>query len=311
MNKRERVEAVLAGKPVDFPPMSLWYHFGLQHLPGERHARASLDFFRHYDLDFLKVMNDYFYPPPEGLDAVKSRGDLEKIHIFDVEDSPWREQFKALDVIARELDGEALFLDTVFDPFQTLRRNMAGEHMEMLMETEPQAMLEALEIISDNLIAYCKRSLAIGTAGIFMSIPAGRELIARERFRTFVKPFAHRVFDAIRTEGPMNTLHVHGSRDLFMEDCYDFPVPVFNWWDRGPTGPSLAEVKERTGACVMGGIDHERVARTTISHMKTHVREALELGGDSRFFLANGCSIDTWTYPETIHAMVRTAREGR
>jgi uroporphyrinogen-III decarboxylase len=70
-------------------------------------------------------------------------------------------------------------------------------------------------------------------------------------------------------------------------------------------------VKERTGACVMGGIDHERAARTTISHMKTHVREALELGGDTRFFLANGCSIDTWTYPETIHAMVRTARENR
>jgi uroporphyrinogen decarboxylase len=311
MNKRQRVEAVLAGRPVDHPPISFWYHFGLQHLPGERHARATLDFFHHYDLDFLKVMNDYFYPPPEGLDAVKSRADLEKIHIFDVEDSPWREQFKALDVIARELDGQAVFLDTVFDPFQTLRRNMAGENIEMLMETEPQAVRDALEIISDNLIAYCKRSLAIGAAGIFMSIPAGRELISRERFRTFVKPFARRVFEAIRRDAPMNTLHIHGDEDLFMAECLDFPVAVFNWWDRGPTGPALAAVKKRTGACVMGGVDHVRVARATPAHMKTHVREALELGGDARFFLANGCSIDAWTCPDTLHAMVRTSREGR
>lgn len=311
MNKMQRVEAVLSGNPVDYPPISLWYHFGLQHGPGEQHARVTLDYFHHYDLDFLKVMNDYFYPPPAGVDVVKSRADLEKIHRFDVEDSPWREQFKALEVIARELNGEAAFLDTVFDPYQTLRRNMAGENIETLMETEPQAMLDALEIISENLIAYCKKSLAIGTTGIFMSIPAGRELITLERFRTFVKPFALRVFEAVKDEGRMNTLHIHGDEDLFMEDCYDFPVPVLNWWDRGPTGPSLAEVKERTGYCVMGGIDHERVARTSPAHMKVHVREGLELGGDTRFFLANGCSIDTWTYPETIHAIVRTARESR
>jgi hypothetical protein len=43
-------------------------------------------------------------------------------------------------------------------------------------------------VITDNLIAYCKRSLSIGTAGIFMSIFAGRELISHEHFLEFVKP---------------------------------------------------------------------------------------------------------------------------
>ena len=98
MNKLERVDRVLNGKMVDSPPLSLWYHFGVQHGPGEQHAKLSLEFFRHYDLDFLKVMNDYFYPRPENLEAVRSRADLQKIRPFDVDASPWSEQFAALEI---------------------------------------------------------------------------------------------------------------------------------------------------------------------------------------------------------------------
>lgn len=308
MNKIERVDRVLDGKTVDYPPLSLWYHFGVQHGSGEQHAKLSLEFFRHYDLDFLKVMNDYFYPRPEGLEAVQSRADLEKIRPFDVEASPWSEQFSALSVIARELSGEAYFLDTLFDPWQSLRRNMAGENIEMLMETEPQATHDALEVIADNLIAYCKRSLSIGTAGIFMSIYAGRELISRENFLEFVKPHALRAFEAIQDQGRMNTLHIHGSEALYVEDCCDFPARIFNWWDRGPDGPPLSEVKAKIDGCVMGGIDQKIVSRNTLAHLREHVREGLALGGDTRFFLANGCSIDTWVYPGAVQAVVETAR---
>ena len=36
MTKLERVRAALAGRPVDHPPFTVWYHFGLQHAPAER-----------------------------------------------------------------------------------------------------------------------------------------------------------------------------------------------------------------------------------------------------------------------------------
>ena len=72
MNKIERVDSVLNGKEVDRPPVSLWYHFGIQHTDGQQFARVTLDFFDYYDFDFLKVMNDYYYPTPEGLDSVST-----------------------------------------------------------------------------------------------------------------------------------------------------------------------------------------------------------------------------------------------
>ena len=122
MNKIQRVDRVLKGEGVDYPPISLWYHFGLQHAGGEQFARISLEYFHHYDFDFFKVMNDYYYPTPKGLDTVRTREDLLKFAAFDVERCEWREQFKALRIIGSELKGRAHFIDTVFDPWQSIRR---------------------------------------------------------------------------------------------------------------------------------------------------------------------------------------------
>lgn len=307
MDKIERVDLVLSGMDVDRPPLSLWYHFGVQHGRGERFARLALDYFGYYDFDFLKVMNDYFYPMPEGLSAVRTREDLEKIIPFDVDDSPWSEQFQALEHISSALSGKAYFIDTVFDPWHTLKRALAGENIIHLMENEPDATLSALDVIAGNLIAYAKRSLEIGSAGIFLSIPAGSELISREHFLTFVKPFARKLLEAVSGIGAMNTAHIHGD-EIYLEDCSDLPAHVFNWWDRGPTGPSLSAVKGRIKGCVMGGIDHGILSRSTRAFIKNHVREGREEGGKDRFFLAGGCSIDSSVNPAAIKAIVEAAR---
>jgi uroporphyrinogen decarboxylase len=307
MDKIERVDRVLNGEEVDRPPVTLWYHFGVQHAGGEQFAKITTEFFNYYDFDYLKVMNDYFYLPPEGLEAVKTKDDLKRITRFNVDQCDWQEQFKALKFISRELEGKAYFIDTVFDPWQSMRRNMAGENIDALMVDEPDALLAALDIVADNLIEYCKKSLSIGTAGIFMSLPAARELINRENFLRFVKPPAVKVFEAISSLGKMNTAHIHGE-DLYFDDVLDLPVDIFSWWDRSSKGPSLQWVKERIKGCVMGGINQKIVARTTREFLRNHVREAIELGGKTRFFLANGCSSDSWGYPPAMLAIVDEAK---
>ena len=307
MDKIERVDRVLNGEAVDRPPVTLWYHFGVQHAGGEQFAKITTEFFNYYDFDYLKVMNDYFYLPPAGLEAVKTKADLKRITHFDVDQCDWQEQFKALKFISRELAGKAYFIDTVFDPWQSMRRNMAGENIDALMVDEPDALLAALDIVADNLIEYCKKSLSIGTAGIFMSLPAARELISRENFLRFVKPPAVKVFEAISSLGKMNTAHIHGE-DLYFDDVLDLPVDIFSWWDRSSKGPSLQWVKERIKGCVMGGINQKIVARTTREFLRNHVREAIELGGKTRFFLANGCSSDSWGYPPSMLAIVDEAK---
>jgi uroporphyrinogen decarboxylase len=307
MTKIERIDTTLQGGEVDYPPVSLWYHFGIQHGSGDAFARTCLEFFEYYDLDWLKVMNDYFYPLPEGVETIRSREDLQRIAPFNVESCEWHHQLKALHIIGKTLEDRAYFLDTVFDPWQTLRRNLAGENLPELMETEAQALLRALEIVTDNLIAYCRLALAQGAAGIFLSIPASAEIMTRDQFLRFCKPFAAKLLASVQDLGKMNTAHIHG-KQLFFEDILDLPVQVLSWYDRHPDCPSLQEAKEKFAGCVMGGIDQEIVSRRTRAFLKDHVREAIDMGGGSRLFLAGGCSIDTWVDPGSLQAIVEAAR---
>ena len=307
MDKQERIDRVLAGEEVDRPPVSLWYHFGVQHGPGEQFARIAIDFFEHYDFDFMKVMNDYFYPLPEGLDGIRSAEDLERIRPIDINACDWGRQFEALEIIAGRLEGKAYFIDTVFDPWQTLQRHMAGARIGQLMAESPEAVTGALNVITDALIAYCLRSLQIGSAGIFVSVPAAGEIIAHDDFLQFVLPHTQRLFAAISGKGILNTAHIHG-KDLYFDDLLDLPAAVFSWWDRSSRGPSLRSVKDRISGCVMGGIDQTIVSRSSPAFLKKHVQEGLALGGKRRFILAGGCSIPTWTYPGAIHAIVDTVK---
>ena len=307
MHKLERLDRVMAGESVDRPPVSLWYHFGVQHGPGEQFAQIALDFFEHYDFDFLKVMNDYFFPLPDGLDAVRNRTDLEQIQPVDIENSDWQQQFRALEIIASHLKGRAYFIDTVFDPWQTLQRHMAGAGIERLMNDAPGPLKQSLDVVTDALIAYSRRSIEIGSAGIFVSIPAAAEIISHDRFMEFVLPYATRLLNAVSGFGVLNTAHIHGEH-LFFDDVIDLPAAVFSWWDRSKKGPALKTVKDRIEGCVMGGIDQTIVSRSSPGFLKQHVKEGIKLGGARRFILAGGCSIPSWTYPGSIRAIVDTAK---
>jgi len=310
VNKKERVERSLAGKEVDHPPLSLWYHFGVQHSRGELLAQLSLEYFRCYGFDFLNVMNDYPYPFPVGVDALRTATDLRKLGPLRTEETDWAQQLRALAAVREGLAGEAHFIDTVFDPWQTLSRHLAGESMKALAASEPDALRDALDAVASNLIAYCRQSLAQGSAGIFLSIAASPEIVTHAEFLTFVKPSAKRVLDAVAGRALMNSAHLHG-QEVFAEDCLDLPADVFSWWDRSSPGPSLAAVASRVPAAVMGGIDHAVVSHSTPGFLREHVREGIRLGRGLRHLLAGGCSIPTWTFPGSIHAMVEATANPR
>jgi uroporphyrinogen decarboxylase len=308
MTKIERLDAVLKGKPVDRPPVCLWYHFGNQHMKGDKYAQIVLDWFNHYDMDFLKLMNDYFYPMPEGLEEVRDAAGLKKIRRFDVDSCDWKEQFTAIRLIARALRNKAYFIDTVFDPWQSLQRSIAGEHLPRLVKTCPRELTTALGVVADNLIEYCKRSISLGSSGIFMSVLGSADQLDRRTFLAFAKPAAMKVFKAISKLAPMNTAHLHGEK-IYRKDVLDFPVSILSWEDRLKGNPSIEQMKKDWKGVVMAGIDNSKVTRVSTAWCRENVRTGLALGGKERFILANGCSIPTWLDPRALAAMVDTARQ--
>lgn len=307
MDKLDRVRSALAGRPADRPPMTIWYHFGNQHSPAEVTAQVHLEFFAHYDLDLLKVMNDYDYPNPAGLDTVATLDDLRRLEPFEVARTPLGTQLQAVERIAKALKGQALFVDTMFNAWNTLRRNLTKEATEPLMARHPEAVLEALEVINGNLIKYALATLERGAAGIFLSVPASAEFVTREQYERFMRPFDLALLGAVKGKGEFHILHAHGSQ-LFLDRLLDYPVQVLSWADLNG-GPGIAEARQRTTLTLMGGLDHVKFPYVSATVLREQVRAARAQAGPTRFILAPGCSVATYSFPPLIRA-VRDAVRG-
>ena len=306
MNKIERVRAALRGVAVDYPPITVWYHVGLQHAPAAKMAAAHLDFLEAYDLDWLKVMNDYSYPMPKGLDVIATAEDLRRIEPLDPATPPMGEQLRVIEILDKALAGRCLFVDTLFNAWNTLRRSLVKEAMPRFMREHPAELLQALAAVNLTLIAFARASLARGAAGIFLAVPASEEFVTREEYERFMRPFDLALLDAIRHAGEGHILHAHGTR-LYLDRLLDYPVSALSWADRD-SGPSLAEVRTRTALPLMGGLSHGHFAYVSAPQVRGQVRDAIGAAGKDRLFLAPGCALPSYAFPEQIRAAVAAAR---
>ena len=301
MNKIERVTSALKGDEVDRPPFGFWYHFGLQHMPGSKHAEAEIGFYRAYDLDFLKVMSDYPYPMTGGLEAVATEEDWKRIEPVSAEDPCWSEQLTALSMINDEIGKEALFIETVFSPWTTARRLARSGSLSAARERFPETLLGAMEAISTSLANYSREALKRGAAGIFLSLGAATDdVMTAEEYKTWGRPFDLRILDAVR-EAPFNVLHLHGKR-IHFEAVLDYPVSAFNW-SHFATAPSLGEGKLRSGKTVLGGIDEAVASHVSAPEISEQVTNTIREVGTRGLIVTPGCSVPTDTREASLRAV--------
>jgi uroporphyrinogen decarboxylase len=300
MTKIERVRAALSGADVDRPPFSVWYHFGLQHAPAERTAQVHVEFFEAYNLDWLKVMNDYSYPMPRSIESLTDPRDLKRITAFDVKQGSFGEQLEAIRLIGQSLRGKALIVDTVFNAWNTLKRNVLKEAMGPFMQEHPAELEAALAVVNDNLIRYAIASLHGGASGIFYSVPATPESLTAEQYERFMRPFDVAFLEAIRPFGEFHVLHAHG-KELYLDRLQDYPVHAISWADR-ESGPPLTLMRKVTPRALMGGLDHASFPYTSAAKIREQVRSAVQEAGTRKLFIAPGCAIPSYSFPELIRA---------
>jgi uroporphyrinogen decarboxylase len=306
LNKIERVTLALKGEEVDRPPFCFWYHFGLQHMPGRKHAEAEVDFYRAYDLDFIKVMNDYPYPQPPGLDGLVSEEDWNRVEPVAGSHECWREQLEALSRISDSIGKEAMFIETIFSPWTTARRLTPTGRLDEARELHPHALLAAMNAIATSLAAYALEAVARGAAGIFLSLGAATDdVMTVEEYATWGRPFDLKILDAVR-DAPFNVLHIHGKR-IHFDSLLGYPANAINW-SHFATGPSLAQGRVRSRKTVLGGIDEAAAAHLSAKETEGQVARALTEVGARGLIVTPGCSVPTDTPVSALRA-IRAAVE--
>lgn len=307
MNKIERVTNALKGDEVDRPPFSFWYHFGLQHVSGRKHAEAELDFYRAYDLDFLKVMSDYPYPLPDGLEAVATAEDWRRIEPIDPNDRCWDEQLLALSIINDAIGNDAMFIETIFSTWTTARRLARSGSLTAMRQRDPETLLRAMDAISTSLAGYAKLVMGRGAAGIFLSLGAAtNDVMTVEEYETWGRPFDLKILGAV-TGAPFTVLHIHG-KQIHFDSLLDYPVSAFNW-SHFATQPSLRDGKMRSARTVMGGIDEANASHVSAPEIREQAEKAIREVGPRGLIVTPGCSVPTDTRERSLRE-VKAAVQG-
>jgi uroporphyrinogen decarboxylase len=336
-SKRERVEAVLKGEPVDRVPVSAWRHFLDEEGLPETLAAVSLKHFQDYDWDWLKVnpratyyaeawgnqydFGDYDSVIPRLIDGpLHGPDDLDKIGALNPTTGVFDEHLR-LTRLVRQGIGDAHFLQTVFSPLSVLSflasrpesntiedfSRAQYEGLRRLIHENPKGAHEALSNIASTLGKYAAESLNAGASGIFFAIVkiARQGILNEAEYAEFGKPYDVQVLNAVQ-EASFNLLHICGPYAYF-DSVTDYPVHAINWASVGQHNPSLTEARAKTSVALVGGVDELGSLQTGTPEQVIDEALAAIRASNGHLLLTPGCGTNPDVPGANLHALRRAS----
>ena len=297
MTAKQRVDRALKGLDVDRTPFTLWHHFGLEKLPAERHAQATLEFHRQFHTDLVKVMSDYPFPKPAG-----------KWYELKVVSNPFPQQLRALELIRDGLRGQAFFIETIFNPWTVAEKLSSPEEVLQLKAENPKALEAALEAIAESEVSHARKAVAAGAAGIFLAIANAQDgILTPEDYAKFSEPFDRLILQSV-SGAPLNVLHLHGDKVYLGRFTRGWPAAALNYSNFG-TGEPVAAMRSQYEGVLMSGLDERNFRQLSEIDLRNQWQAARDAGG-KRFILTPGCSVPNDTTAEETMRLVRVAGAG-
>ena len=306
MTKVERAKAAVHGERVDRVPFTYWHHFGLEKQPGERHAEATIAFYRKFDVDLLKVMSDFPYPLPEGLEKISQPEDWQKLESLK---NPFPEQIKALRLIHKELKGQVLFVETIFHAWNVAEKLSSKKDLMQLKENDPKLFKKALRTIAESQANHARMAIDAGAAGIFLAVSAADQLVTDSQdYMKMGRESDLIILEAVKDKGIMNILHVHGKKPHW-DTLVTYPVQVMNYSVQG-TGVGLSDARRKFTGTLMGGLNEEKIANQDMEEVAGDLQSALLAMQKRRLILSPGCSVPNDISPERLLKLKELAQKG-
>jgi uroporphyrinogen decarboxylase len=324
LSHRARLEACLAGQPIDRTPVALWRHFPVDdQTPGGLAAATSA--FQHlYDFDLIKVtpassfcikdwgVEDRWAGNPEGTRdytrrAVQTAEDWAKLRLLDPQQGHLGSQLECLRLLTKEFAGQVPVIQTIFSPMSQAKNLVGPEALLVHMRRDPDALHAGLRQITQTTIRFLQEARKTGIDGVFYAIQhAQYGLLSTSEFAEFCRPYDLQVLEAARGLW-LNLLHLHGD-DVMFERVTDYPVAVINWHDR-ETQPNLAQALQRFPGAVCGGLRQwDTMVLGDPAQVRAEALDAIRATSGTRFILGTGCVLPT-TAPRGNIIAVRQAVE--
>lgn len=305
MNKMERIKAAIKGNEVDLLPYAFWTHLPGIDLDPVRLADTTYEFYKKYDIDFIKTMNNGMYPAESwgceiDFSGILSGGvsklvsspiscidDWKNIQPASINEGSFARELKSLDLLLKKVKGEAPVLFTVFSPLTIADKLSGSKVMEHIQQGGSAIIHQALSAITETTSELAARAIDMGVAGVFFaSQMSSYDLATAKIYREYGEKYDVRVLEAA-SQGWFNTIHAHGSNIIF-EILRDYPVDVFNWhaWE---TLPEMEEARDMTGKCLMGGLKRGDITNGNRNEIGTQIYNCIKQLKKHKHILTPGC----------------------
>lgn len=322
MSKRERLQATIAGEPVDRPAVALWRHWPGDDQRPEELVAAHVLWQQTYDFDLVKLMPSSSYcledwgikttwvGGDEGTRTYQNRvidrpEDWARLPILDPNAGSLARGKEIARLAVQALGQEVPVIMTIFSPLAQAK-NLAGPRLLTHLRHHPDAVLAGLEIITESTLRFVEALRATGIDGIFYAAQlAEADRLSRAEYEQFGRPFDLRILEAAG-DWWFNMLHIHGLH-VYFDLFTDYPVQAVNWHDR-EAGPSLSEAAKLLPAALSGGLNHWTMLRGTPEDVAQEAADAIAQTAGRRLILSTGCVVMTTTPLANLRA-VRQAVE--
>lgn len=306
MTKVERIKAAIEGKQLDTIPYAVWTHLPGIDMDPEKLAEATFDFYKRYDIDFIKTMNNGMYPIEDMgciidysdialggvaklIDTpIKTVEDWSSLKRTSVDEGALKRELTSLDLLLQKTKGEVPVVFTVFSPITIADKLSNKQLIEHIRNGSGKEVHKALEVITETSCELVKRAIGLGADGIFFaSQMSSYNIMSEEMYREYGAYYDERVIAA--SKGWFNVLHAHGENIMF-NLLNQYQVQVFNWhvWE---SLPALEEGNVMSGKCVMGGIKRMDITNHNKNELQNQIYECIKSLKGKGHILTPGCVI--------------------
>ncbi|MCX8090578.1 MAG: uroporphyrinogen decarboxylase family protein [Verrucomicrobiae bacterium] len=332
MNGRERILALLEGRPVDrLPFMPITMQFACDQI-GARYRDYCTDYrvlvegqlrtAERFGFDYVNTMSDpareaadcgaaveYFDDQPvalvedQALLADKTR--LAHLKIPDpLGGGRMTNGIRALALYKEKVAGQLLIEGWIEGPCAEAA-DLRGINALMLdFYDDPAFVRDLFEFVLEMELRFARAQVQAGAESIGIG-DAAASLVGPQIYQEFVWPYEKRMVDAIHAVGAKVRLHICGNIRRILEGIGRLGCDIVDVDSMVP----MAEARQKTGPdqVLLGNLNPVTVMRNGTPELVTQAVAECHRQAAPRYIVGAGCEIPRDTPPENLHALGRYA----
>jgi uroporphyrinogen decarboxylase len=320
MNPIERLQKTFAGERTDRVPVALWRHWPGDDQRAADLARATIDFQKAYDWDFVVIqpaasygiidqgLHDEWTGSPAGERAVIKRGvtrslEWTELRPLDPQRGSLGRQLEAMRLISDAFQNtDTPLIQTIYSPLSQAVLLSGDELFRRHLRTHPDRIQTALNVLTETTLRLIDSLRRLPLHGlVYVMDQASYDLLSEEEYRAFGLPYDRKIMEALPERWWFRMLQLPASAPMFRL-CSQLPAYALNWADQD-TEPDLTQGRAMFNGAMCGGLSaHKHLNLGTPSNVKEAARVAINTMNGRRLILSTGTPILTTTPLSNIRA---------